>query len=101
MNLNYKVNIALAQLDVDVEYNFLATKKALINAKEKGADIVLFPEMWTTGYEEFPNEKNKIKAWKEKSIWIGNAKYNEYVNLAKEIGIAMVFTFLYHFQQTT
>lgn len=101
MNDEFKIKVALLQLDYDKENNFLHTKKALISAKEKGTDIALFPEMWTTGYKEFPSEESDVEAWKEKSIWIGNEEYSKYEDLAKQIGIAIVFTFLESNEQRT
>ncbi len=101
MRHNFNVNVALLQLDSSIKDNLLDTRNALINAKEKGAEIALFPEMWTTGYEECPSEKSEFDKWKKKSIYIGDERYNDYVNLAREIGIAMVFTFLESNKQKT
>ena len=40
--------------------NLSIGKKASIEAKAKGADIVLFPEMWSDGYY-LPQEENELK----------------------------------------
>lgn len=91
-----KIKIALAQLNSkdNPEDNLSITKSALLRAKEGGADIVLFPELWTTSYSEYPEKESDRDIWKNKSIWSGHELYDEYLDLAKEIGIAFVFTFL-------
>ena len=47
-----KIKIAFIQLipGKSNEENLSIGKKACIEAKEKGADIALFPEMWSDGY---------------------------------------------------
>ncbi|MCK5449658.1 carbon-nitrogen hydrolase family protein [Candidatus Pacearchaeota archaeon] len=94
--MDHKIKIALLQLDGanNKERLFSKAEKALVIAKKKGVDIALFPEMWTIGYEEYPTDKEKRHVWKEKSIWVGHKEYERYSKLAKEIGIAIVFTFL-------
>ena len=49
------MNLKIAFLQIlpgkSLDENFSAGKKACIEAKEKGADIALFPEMWSDGYD--------------------------------------------------
>ena len=47
-----KLKIAFIQLlpGNNLEANLEIGKNACIEAKEKGADIALFPEMWSDGY---------------------------------------------------
>ena len=48
------MNIHIAFLQIlpgkSLDANFSIGKKACIEAKKKGADIALFPEMWSDGY---------------------------------------------------
>ena len=47
------MRVALAQVNPvlgDVDANLLQTEKAIQNAREKGADLVVFPELSLTGY---------------------------------------------------
>ncbi len=91
-----KIKIALAQLNSkdDPGDNLNVTKSALLEAKDGGADIVLFPELWTISYSEYPGKESARTVWKSKSIWHGHELYEKYLDLAREIDIAFVFTFL-------
>lgn len=96
MKTDKKINVALLQLNafLDSNKNFTKAKKALLRAKKMGADIALFPELWTIGYEACPNEETECRIWKNKSIWIGHEEYEKYAQLAKKVGVAILFTFL-------
>lgn len=59
-------------------------------AKELGADITLFPEMWSCGYE-IPEDIDKLKAL---AIDKNSAFVTEYKKLAKELDMAIGITFL-------
>lgn len=59
-------------------------------AKELGADIALFPEMWSCGYE-IPEDIDKLKAL---AIDKNSAFVTEYKKLAKELDMAIGITFL-------
>jgi predicted amidohydrolase len=91
-----KVNVALLQLSAsnDLDENFAKAEKALRDVKEKGADIGLLPELWTIGYEACPDDEDENKNWKQKSIWPGHSEYDRYLRLAKNVGIAILVTFL-------
>ena len=59
-------------------------------AKEAGADIVLFPEMWSIGYHmsEDPEE------WKANAVSANDEFVKSFGRLAKELGMAIGITFL-------
>ena len=59
-------------------------------AKEKNADIALFPEMWSSGYQ-IPQNLTELKAL---SIAKDSAFLTEYKLLAKELNMAVGITFL-------
>lgn len=72
-------------------------------AKEMGADIAVFPEMWNTGYEmlfegnlkdqdNIPQEK--IEKWNRKAIENNNDFLNKYIELARELKMAIAITYL-------
>lgn len=63
-------------------------------AKEKGADIALFPEMWNCGYQ-IPEEIRKLKAL---SVSRDSEFINAYKKLAKELSMAIGITFLESFE---
>jgi len=88
------VNIKIAFLQVlpgkNLNENLSIGKKACIEAKEKGADIALFPEMWSDGYY-LPQDEDELKriAIKKDCDFI-----NEFCNLAIELQMAIGITFL-------
>jgi len=86
----------------DCKWNTEKGLSLVKKAKERGADIVLFPECWITGYE-FPSidetlpleEIMKLPQFKE---WNGlaldeNSQYiQEFCNIAKKLNIGIVIT---------
>ena len=98
-------NVALLQLNPtdSMENNMLKGIEYCKKAKEIGADIAVFPEMWNTGYkmlfegdlkdqDNIPQEK--INKWNSKAIENDNEFINEYINLAKELEMAIARTYL-------
>lgn len=98
-------NVALLQLSPtdSMENNMLKGIEYCKKAKEIGADIAVFPEMWNTGYEmlfegdlkdqvNIPQEK--VNKWNSKAIENNNEFINKYINLAKELGMAIAITYL-------
>ena len=87
-----KINIAFLQIlpGKNLNENLIIGKKACIEAKEKGADIALFPEMWSDGYY-LPQEEGDIEllAIKKDSDFI-----NEFRELAAKLQMAIGITFL-------
>lgn len=63
-------------------------------AKEIGADIALFPEMWSTGY----NIPENIDELKESAISFDSEFICSFSRLAKELNIAIGITFLEKFE---
>ncbi len=87
-----KIHIAFLQIlpGKNLNENLIIGKKACIEAKEKGADIALFPEMWSDGYY-LPQEEGDIEllAIKKDSDFI-----NEFRELAAKLQMAIGITFL-------
>lgn len=59
-------------------------------AKEQGADIALFPEMWSVGY----NIPLAIDELKKSSIELNSPFVDAFKNLSKELNMAIGITFL-------
>lgn len=59
-------------------------------AKEMGADIALFPEMWSVGYNIAEN-KDQLKA---NAVCADSAFVSSFCKIAKELQIAVAITFL-------
>lgn len=87
-----KIKIAFLQIlpGKSLEENLSIGIKACIEAKEKGADIALFPEMWSDGYDlpQDYDELNKLTIKKDSDF------FKEFRNLASELQMAIGITFL-------
>lgn len=87
-----KVKIALLQLlpGKTPGEQYETGKKACTEAKEKGADIALFPEMWSSGYF-IPQDSAELEALalSEESSFVQGFK-----ELAKKLEMAIGITFL-------
>lgn len=59
-----KTIVALAQIEIvlaDVESNLQQAQQSIQQAAESGAELILFPELWTTGYD-LPRRAELVKA---------------------------------------
>lgn len=102
-----KVNIALVQLNqikLDIEKAITVGLTACKAAKEKGADIVLFPEMWSIGYQppfenawDNPDETGhdtEINNWYALAVDTNSDYINAFKKCAKELQITIAITYL-------
>ena len=87
-----KLKLALLQLlpGKSVDENLRKGEEACRSAKALGADIALFPEMWSCGYElpEDPTALRELAVGSD-GEFVGHFRY-----LAKELGIAIAITYL-------
>ena len=60
-------------------------------AKEKGADIALFPEMWSNGYNIY---NRPAEEWKAEAVSAESGFVNSFGRLAEELKMAIGITFL-------
>ena len=87
------LNIALLQiapcknLDENLEKGIACCKKA----KENGADIALFPEMWSNGYHIYDRP---VDEWKKEAISVDSDFINAFGALAKQLNLAIGITLL-------
>ena len=63
-------------------------------AKAKGADIALFPEMWSNGYRL---HDRPVAQWQSEAIPVDGAFVSAFSDLAKELGMAICITLLEYF----
>lgn len=86
------IKIALLQLlpGKTLEDNLTAGIKACREAKEKGADVALFPEMWSDGYylPQDAEELGKLAVGKDSDF------VKQFQSLAKELEMAIGITLL-------
>lgn len=86
------LKVALLQLipEGTLDGNQLKGLEYCRKAKEVGADIALFPEMWSVGYT-IPEDMPELKA---SAISADSAFVSSFGVLAKELGMAIGITFL-------
>ena len=86
------IKIAFLQLlpGKDLDENLSIGKKGCLEAKEKGADVALFPEMWSDGYY-LPQDEEELK---KLAVGKDSDFINEFRDLAKELEMAVGITFL-------
>lgn len=86
------LKIALLQLlpENSVHSNLLKGLEACRKAKEMGAEIALFPEMWSVGYC-IPQDENELKA---SAIATESDFVNAFAQLSKSLDMAIGITFL-------
>ena len=100
------INVALLQIrpvGADIEANLKKGDESCRKAKAMGADIVLFPEMWSIGYSNFyltgiDSLQNKgslsFEVWKAKAVDSGSDFIRHFQHLAAELNMAIVINYL-------
>lgn len=106
-----KIKIALLQMlshADDQAANMQKGDEYCRQARQQGADIAVFPEMWNIGYTPFNQDilhqefrpehvtryAENIKKWQSKAISLDSDFVQHYRRLAKELNMAIVITFL-------
>ena len=70
--------------------------RACQKAKEKGADIALFPEMWSNGYRIYDRPVNE---WKAEAISSDSSFVSSFGKLAGELDMAISITLLEKYRE--
>ena len=103
---NKFIKVALLQITpvgADLESNMRKGEEYCRKAKSLGADIVLFPEMWSIGYTRFnwpgtrfTSDKYPLSFddWKAKAIDENSEFLTHFQHLAVELDMAIVITYL-------
>lgn len=88
-----KLKIALLQIKPcdTLQKNLEKGIKWCRKAAEKGADIALFPEMWSNGYNIY---NRAVDAWKAEAISADSEFVNTFGQLASELNMAIGITLL-------
>ncbi len=92
-SLKMKLKIALLQISPtgSLYDNKIKGINACKKAKEMGADIALFPEMWSNGYDIY---ERPFCEWKKDAVNIKSDFVTDYKNAAKELNMAVGITLL-------
>lgn len=90
-----KLKVALLQIlpGKSIDENLNIGVAACKNAKKMGADIALFPEMWSNGY----NIPDNIELLKSQAIGKADDFVKRFAVLSKELDMAIAITFLEKF----
>ena len=91
------LKIALLQIAPtgSLEGNLQKGIAACRQAKEQDADIALFPEMWSNGYQIYDRE---VSEWKSEAIPADDDFVEEFGKLAKELDMAIGITLLEEYE---
>lgn len=97
--VGFKINLLkLALLQIapgdSLEENLQKGLAVCREAKAKGADIALFPEMWSNGYRLYDRP---VAQWQSEAIPLDGAFVSAFSDLAKELGMAICITLLEQF----
>lgn len=99
----FKVAILQMERSSDIKKNMEKGIKYCNEAKRKGADIAVFPEMWSNGYErlfkgllknQIHMDMDKIKQWQNNSVDDSSEYIKTFINLAKQLEMAIAITYL-------
>jgi predicted amidohydrolase len=63
-------------------------------AKMRGADLVLFPELWNIGFTPCPIDAAGMQAWESSAIDQQSQFFQEFVALARELKLNIAVTYL-------
>ena len=89
MNQKRILKIALLQIapGKTLEDNLEKGIEYCQKAKEKGADIALFPEMWSNGYNIY---NRSVREWKKEAIPVDSAFVQAFGSLAKRLNMEVI-----------
>ncbi len=92
------LRLALLQLvsaGTDVQANLRKGEAYCRRAADDGADIALFPELWSIGYRGFdPREPGAHERWAALAVGPRDAFVLRFAALARELGMAIGITYL-------
>lgn len=95
MNQNMKSNLKIALLQIapgkTLEENLEKGISYCRKAKERGADLALFPEMWSNGYRIYGRP---VEEWKAEAIPVNSDFVTAFGSVAKELNMAVGITLL-------
>jgi predicted amidohydrolase len=91
------VRVALLQMTAcgsDQDANGAKGEAFCRRARERGADIALFPEMWNIGYSPCPSDGDGRTRWQAQAIGPEDDFIARFRELAKELQLAIALTYL-------
>lgn len=93
-----KLKIALLQIapGMSLEENLEKGIRCCRSAKEKGADIALFPEMWSNGYRIYDRP---VEEWKKEAIPVESDFIRTFGEFSRKLDMAIGITLLEKYEK--
>src|SRR3989344_2436478 len=91
-----KFKVALLQINPGIDQNQNLEKglEYCKKAKDLGADLALFPELWNIGFASCPFDEAGRKKWEGSAIDQQSDFFQAYVKLAQELNLNIALTYL-------
>src|ERR1700686_4209842 len=92
-----KFTIALLQIAPegnDLGKNLEKGTRYCKEAKAQGADLVVFPELWSIGFATCPVDKPGMQTWEASAIDQKSKFFQSFVALARELNLSIAITYL-------
>jgi predicted amidohydrolase len=92
-----KLTLALLQIapvQGDQEKNLEKGVRYSREAKLRGADLVIFPELWNIGFSPCPLDREGRQAWEASAIDQDDRFFQEFVALSRELTLNIAITYL-------
>ncbi|HZP57559.1 MAG TPA: carbon-nitrogen hydrolase family protein [Dehalococcoidia bacterium] len=86
--------LQIAPCDADVAANAAKGEAACREARALGADLALFPEMWSIGYAQCPSDAAGRAAWQARAEPADGPFVGRFGALARELDLAIAVTYL-------
>src|SRR5437899_1490894 len=96
-----KFKVALLQKlpePMNQEFNLQKGIEYCKTAKDMGAHLALFPEMWNIGYTECPFDREGRIGWENAAIDRQSDFFHRYVELARRLQLHIALTYLEKYQ---
>jgi N-carbamoylputrescine amidase len=91
------LRVALLQMlahGADQDANLVKGEEYCRLARDMGADVALFPEMWNVGCGAWPDEVGGPSAWAAQAVSADDPFIKHFVSLAQELDMAIALTYL-------
>lgn len=84
-----KLRLSLGQMDIrlgEPQENFLCVREWTAEAAQRGSSLVVFPELWSTGYD--------LENWRKHACRLGEGMFADLSDLAQEFKISIAGSIL-------
>ncbi|HYL61166.1 MAG TPA: carbon-nitrogen hydrolase family protein [Candidatus Methylomirabilis sp.] len=86
--------LQIAPLGSDQDKNLEKGIRSCREAKSRGADLAVFPELWSIGFVSCPLDSAGRQAWEARAINQDSRFFQEFVALARDLNLNIAITYL-------